>query len=192
MEEKEKKEEVKPVLDPAQEAISKAVKVSKTADESTLLDVHVGNPLKKITQLLEDIKKQKAFSFTLTGSLGVMGVALAISAFGIFGGSKAFCDKGRQTHMGVLKVLQVREIEPSHVFLFGAIVDYYRSFFKANENDIHDRVILVNQEGSIHLPFSKNIAFNNFNGQNVFATGHYDSCAKELVVSEEKGMQSAQ
>jgi len=36
-------------------------------------------------ELLQDIKKQKAFSFTLKGSLGIAGVALALGMFGIFG-----------------------------------------------------------------------------------------------------------
>src|SRR5436190_1901612 len=56
-------------------------------NKDDLLDVHVGNPLSRITKLLEDIKKQKAFNFTLKGSLGVMGVVLVLSVFGIFGGN---------------------------------------------------------------------------------------------------------
>jgi len=45
--------------------------LSKTEDQDTLIDVHVSNPLKRIVELLQDIKKQKAFSFTLKGSLGL-------------------------------------------------------------------------------------------------------------------------
>src|SRR3990167_4871923 len=47
-------------------------------NQDDLLDVRVGNPLRKIVELLEDIKRQKAFSFTLKGSLGIAGVALAL------------------------------------------------------------------------------------------------------------------
>lgn len=50
--------------------------VSKIADDNTLIDVHIGNPLRRISQLLENIKKQKAFSFNIKGSLGLAGILL--------------------------------------------------------------------------------------------------------------------
>lgn len=80
---------------------------SKDADEDTLIDVHVNNPLKRIVDLLQDIKKQKVFSFSLKGSLGLAGVALVLTGIGLFGGSQAFCTKGVQSHIGTIKTLQV-------------------------------------------------------------------------------------
>ena len=77
--------------------VKKQTKLSKTDDDNTLLDVHIGNPLRRITVLLEEIKKQKAFSFTLRGSLGIMGVVLALSIFGFFGTTTALCNKGVQS-----------------------------------------------------------------------------------------------
>ncbi len=59
-------------------------KVKESSDD--LIDVHVGNPLRRVIELLQDIKKQKAFSFTLKGSLGIAGVALALGLFGVFCG----------------------------------------------------------------------------------------------------------
>jgi hypothetical protein len=112
---KDAKEEKKSWLDshPVEE-LRKHVHPSKDKDE--LLDIHVGNPLRRITELLEDIKKQKAFSFTLRGSLGIMGVALAFSTFGIFGGSKLLCDKGTQSYIGTVKQLTYTE-EGDYPFL---------------------------------------------------------------------------
>lgn len=61
--------------------------------------------------MLEDIKNQKAFTFTLKGSLEIMGVALVIGSFGIFGGTRAFCEKGVQTKQGVIKSLNYQDAQ---------------------------------------------------------------------------------
>lgn len=74
--------------------IESPIRVEETKDDDTLINVHVGNPLEKIVKLLEQLKKQKAFSFTIKGTLGLAGIALFITAFGIFGGTKAFCSRG--------------------------------------------------------------------------------------------------
>ncbi|MDO8658298.1 MAG: hypothetical protein Q7K55_06155 [Candidatus Levybacteria bacterium] len=81
--------------------------IGKTEDKDTLIDVHVNNPLKRIVELLQDIKKQKVFSFSVKGSLGIAGIALVLTGIGIFGGTEAFCSKGAQSHIGTIKALQV-------------------------------------------------------------------------------------
>lgn len=98
------------------ELLQENVHYSKKQDD--LLDLHVGNPLKRITQLLEDIKKQKAFSFSIKGSLGIMGVAIVAGTFGILGVNNVLCDKGIQTDKGVLEVLNIKENSDT------SIIDY--------------------------------------------------------------------
>src|SRR6185437_3893622 len=68
-----------------EDVIPTKVTTAKTTDDSTLIDVHVGNPLRKITTLLEEIKKQKAFSFDIKGSLGIAGVVIVVAGLGVFG-----------------------------------------------------------------------------------------------------------
>src|SRR3989338_3621357 len=130
-----------PSKNPISNFLRNNTSVSKTKDDSTLLEIHIVNPLRKITQLLEEIKKQKVFSFTLKGSLGIMGVALALSVFGIFGGSKMLCDKGVQTKLGTLKILAVPENEPS-IPLLSPAIDYYKKLFSIPLPAQHCRTVL--------------------------------------------------
>src|SRR3989344_7304729 len=95
--------------DPIEKFISENIHYSKNKDN--LLDVHIGNPLRRIAELLEEIKRQKAFSFTLKGSLGIAGVALALGVFGVLGSGRILCDKGIQTQIGTIKILSVQEKE---------------------------------------------------------------------------------
>lgn len=88
---------------------------SKSQDD--LIDAHIGNPFVKIMTLLEEIKRQKAFNFTLKGSLGIMGVVLTLSVFGIFGGGQILCDRGTQVEIGTVRQLQVSQEDPPLRFL---------------------------------------------------------------------------
>ena len=141
-----------------------SIRIEKTTDDNTLVDVHVNNPLKKVIALLEEIKKQKAFSFTLKGSLGIMGVFLALSVFGIFGGGKLLCDKGLQTKVGELRVLQLTEeaTDPDVPWtkamlqrLFGLNTAATRQrliLLTNNEPPIHVTTLLIHKPEQYHRP----------------------------------------
>lgn len=167
---------------------TKNTAVANTHDDDTLIDVHVGNPLRKITKLLEELKRQKAFSFTLKGSLGIMGVALALSLFGIFGGSKMLCDKGTQSHIGNIQVLQATEVETSQVPLIGPLIDFSSRFSKPKQ--IRQRVILVKSDSqTIHIPYTVGVPLLQYQGQTVIVTGRYDSCSQTLILQNPEGIE---
>lgn len=149
-------------------------------DQDDLLDIRIGNPLRRVVELLEDIKKQKAFSFTLKGSLGIAGVVLVLSVFGLFGGSKIICDKGIQSQIGTVRVLNYREIYSDSI----PFVDYVLDFFAPAQKLIKNRVVLVNNDQTIYLPFTKEVDFKKYSDLAVLVTGNYNSCSKTLILSD--------
>jgi len=154
----------------------------KTQD--AILDVHVGNPLHKIVELLQEIKKQKAFSFTLKGSLGIMGVALALSVFGIFGGGKILCDKGVQSQIGVIKTLNIYDSDSSTIPVLSLFLNYF------NPKTPHYKTILVKtDETVISVLGINNQTIQQWNNNYVIATGNYDSCSQALTVSNPDGIE---
>lgn len=154
-------------------------------DDKTLIDLHVGNPLRRITELLEEIKKQKAFSFTLKGSLGVAGVVLVLTTFGVFGGSQMLCNKGTQSIMGYVRVLQAPEIEKSNVPVLGPVIDFYSVWFTTPKPREKFRTILITQDSqTINLPYSRFVNYLPYVSQNIIATGNYDSCGKTLKITD--------
>ena len=169
--------------DPISRYFSENIHYEKNKED--LLDVRVGNPLKRITDLLEDIKRQKAFSFTLKGSLGIAGVFLALSVFGIFGGGKILCDKGTQTQIGVVKILKIQETEPGGISVLSAFLDYFRP------RPTHDRIVLVRQDNqALRIPYSSSIDLQPFNSTLVIATGNYDSCSHTLSLKDPQSIES--
>lgn len=164
------------------ETVNKVTEIThKASDDEKLVKIEVNDPLSKIYRLLDQLKKQKAFAFTLKGSLGIAGVAVALSVFGFFGGSKILCDKGVQTQVGTVKVLGAMTPEESQVPFLGFVVDFLRGTL--NTQTLHNRVILETEDTStIQIPHSGKINTQQFNDQLVYATGHYDNCSKVLKV----------
>ncbi len=155
-------------------------------DEDDLLDIHIGNPLRRVIEVLEEIKKQKAFSFTIKGSLGIAGVVLAFSFFGLVGGSKIICNKGNQSHIGLVKSLAYREIYSESLPLLGYVLDIVTPPKKFIKNS----TILITQEGqTINLPYSKHLEIGLFSNKTVIATGEYDSCSRSLVIDQSSGVE---
>lgn len=176
-----------PPPNPITQFASEHVSVSRTpspAKSDDLVDVHVGNPLAKITSLLEEIKRQKAFSFTLKGSLGIAGVALALGVFGVFGGNQLLCSHGTQTEIGSVRTLQFGQSPKSTVPLIGSFID------KVSPQPGRKRVVLVKGgENAIDLPYSRNVDLSRFEGQKVTATGDYNSCSQTLSITDPAGIE---
>ena len=170
--------------DPLGKVISEHTRYSKNKDE--LLDIHVGNPLRRITELLEDIKKQKAFSFTLKGSIGIAGIFLALTILGILGGGKLLCDKGIQTQIGIIKVLNVIETEnASDIPILSLFINYFAP------KHTYNRTVLVRPDNIIiNLPYSRAVSLETYKNLNVVATGNYDSCSENLTIDTPQGIET--
>lgn len=155
-------------------------------DQEDLLDIRIGNPLGKIIDLLEQIKKQKAFSFTLKGSLGIAGVVLVISVFGIFGGGRLICDKGVQSEVGVIKILNAREIYSKQIPLLTYVLD----LLAPSQKLIKNRTILLgNDEKTIYLPYSEEVDLKQYANSRVIATGNFNSCSRTLIIDDSSAVE---
>jgi hypothetical protein len=161
------------------------IAVDHNADENTLLDVHVGNPLRRITKLLEDIKKQKAFSFTLKGSLGIAGIALIVTTFGIFGGTKALCSKGTQSHIGVLRELSMKEPNDRPYIVDRVMIIWDALTGKDFSHKDRNRMILIEKDDTtIHITERvAGLSLTKFELP-VIVTGDYDNCSRTLFLQD--------
>ena len=169
--------------DPLGKLISEHTHYSKNKDE--LLNIHVGNPLRRITELLEEIKKQKAFSFTLKGSLGIAGVFLALSIFGILGGGKILCDKGNQSQIGTVRILNIKDTDNASDL---PIISLWINYFKPRHT--YSRAVLIRPSGDvIRLPYSNVVNFSTYANYDVVATGNYDACDQSLTITNPSGME---
>lgn len=159
-----------------------AANVKESSDD--LIDIHVGNPLRKIVALLQEIKQQKAFSFTLRGSLGIAGVALALGVFGVFGGGQILCERGVQSQIGTVKVLNATEEISSGVPVLSQILDYFAP------KQTHNKTVLIKPDYTVvSLPFTSKVDYAKYIEMPVIATGAYNSCSQTLTITDNKDIQ---
>ena len=154
------------------------------AKDDELIDIHIGNPLRRITELLEQIKKQKAFSFTLKGSLGIMGIALVVGTFGFLGGTKALCDKGTMTKLGTVRELSFKENSERTLLYYIPFLD------KLFPDRKVARKILIGEDNRIyHILFKQDTTPYPLPTTTYLLTGSYDSCSETLTVDDQLGIQ---
>ncbi len=172
----------KPKKSEAEEFISRHVHYSKNDDD--VLDVHIGNPLHKIVELLQEIKKQKAFSFTLKGSLGIAGVVLAFSFLGVLGAGNVLCSKGVQTQIGTLQILNIIEPDPPAIPVISDLIAYFEP------RDQHNSIVIIKKDGNVvRVPYYPGIKFADYENLPVVATGSLDSCAQSLSIKDPNGIE---
>lgn len=114
-----------------------------------------------------------------------MGVALTLSLLGFFGTTHALCDKGIQTHIGKVVVLQVTDTEPDHIVAkIQKTIKYLSTFFsQSNQSSPRYRyILLLSDNSTIHLNRGRDAALTPFKNKSVYATGNYDSCSRQLTI----------
>ncbi len=166
------------------------VGVDHKVTNDDLLDVHVGNPLRKITAILEEIKKQKAFSFTLKGSLGLAGIVLVLGTFGFFGGSHMLCSKGIRSEVGTVRILNAVDAE-KRIPVISLVKDVF-TLMQGKQIISNDtrRTVLIRQDGTIfHIPDTKAFLPPQFDEKSVIVTGELDSCSNTLTVEDSRSIQ---
>jgi hypothetical protein len=178
---------------PISSFLKEATTISKTTNDNTLIDIHVGNPLRKIALLLEEIKKQKAFTFDFKGSLGVAGILLVLTTFGIFGGTQAFCSKGEQSHIGTLAMLTLPPEQPDTT-LISTIKTLWNIAVGNPSKTTEDtaRIVLIEQNQTIYrlLGLDNNHQFT-ANTQYI-ATGEVNTCSQTITIKSPKAIQPHQ
>lgn len=158
--------------------IPHGVEVDHKVTQDDLLDVHLGNPLRKITALLEDIKKQKAFTFDLKGSLGMAGIVLVLGTFGIFGGTHALCSKGVQSQIGVLRILNY--VDAPDTSILSRLTTIWDLATGKNSHPVaSSRLVLIDGSRVMRVV---GLEGSGLIGQKVITTGDYDSCSMTLTV----------
>lgn len=164
------------------------VSVSKSqgkTDDETLVDIHVNNPLHKIVELLKDIKKQKAFSFTLKGSVGIVGVAVVLVGGGILGGSRIVCNKGTQARIGEVHVLAYSQPAVSSQPIRDKIKALFGKAATATPVEAKWVILVDSGNNAIRLLAKSQTYLEAFAGHTVTAVGDLNSCNQELTVLNE-------
>ncbi len=161
--------------------ISDFIRGEESKDDEALVNVKVLNPLKKITQLMQDIKNKQSTTVSMRFTIPLIALpVVALIAFGI-GRYNASCINNQSSKTGVLKVINFNEEK--------LIIPFLPESLNFKQTISGQRPILVRQSGSI-LSLDGELGnlqplYNNV----VIATGDYSSCNESLSISSSSNIQ---
>ena len=173
------------------EILSSLIKAKETEDDSTLIDIKVTNPLKRIYKLLQDIKKHQSTTFSLRFTIPL--IALPIFLFVAFqmGRGSYVCTQDFTSKKGVIKLTTVDIPARQDSFLSKLWRNLGAPAISSTSSDYvtEERVLLDNQMGDIVQVLStKAIDMRQYHDQTVIITGTFSTCTDILTLNSENNI----
>lgn len=169
---------------------------NKSANDETLVDVKVTNPLRRITQILEQIRRRQStvvdFKFTIPLVALPLFMLLAFS-LGKAGG--VTCGGNTQTKIGLLYSLRTNDTNQTGLFektkqTLTANLPFLAPLLTGNANPVINRQILIQRDNTaITIENPNNIQLTTYNTRQVFVTGKVNTCENTIEVDNESSVQ---
>ena len=157
---------------------SDLISASEGDDPGTLIDIKITNPLKKIYELINEIKKKQ--STTLSLKLTIPLVALPIFLFVAFqlGKDQALCEQYFTSRIGIVKTLDVEEAVET-----GGLLSKLKIKSPTTVYEHVQRTILIDSVGSIITILNqKQVDISKYENTKVVITGTYSSCTDVITL----------
>ena len=157
---------------------SDLISASEGDDPGTLIDIKITNPLKKIYELINEIKKKQ--STTLSLKLTIPLVALPIFLFVAFqlGKDQALCEQYFTSRIGTIKTLDVQEAVET-----GGLLSKLKIKSPTTVYEHKQRTILIDSVGSIITILNqKQVDISKYENTKVVITGTYSSCTDVITL----------
>ena len=157
---------------------SDLISASEGDDPGTLIDIKITNPLKKIYELINEIKKKQ--STTLSLKLTIPLVALPIFLFVAFqlGKDQALCEQYFTSRIGIVKTLDVEEAVET-----GGLLSKLKIKSPTTIYEHVQRTILIDSVGSIITILNqKQVDISKYENTKVVITGTYSSCTDVITL----------
>ena len=160
---------------------SDLINASEGDDPGTLIDIKITNPLKKLYELINEIKKKQ--STTLSLKLTIPLIALPIFLFAAFqlGRDQALCEQYFTSRIGTIKTLDVEEAVET-----GGLLTKLKIRSPTTVYERKQRTILIDSVGSIITILNqKQVDIGKYGNTEVVVTGTYSSCTDVITLVSE-------
>ena len=173
------------------EILSSLIKAKEGEDDSTLIDIKVTNPLKRIYELLQDIKKHQSTTFSLRFTIPLIALPIFLLVAFQLGRGSYVCTQDFTSKKGVIKITKV-DIPVEQNGLFTQLWRTLRAPAISSTTSSYiteDRLLLDTQLGDIiHILANKSIDMAYFQDQTVIVSGIYSSCTNVLTLNSQKNI----
>lgn len=157
------------------------IKLNEDETGDNLVNVTVHNPVKRIYQLLSDIKKHQETTFAFKFSIPLIALPVAFAVLFGLGGfqlgkvASPFCTPRFTPHTGKIMVTQVSVPQEEPV--------WKKLFFWLPEPAPIDRPLVVLESAQQTLTVKTNLNLRAFQGRDVLVAGEYTDCDQTVNLS---------
>lgn len=170
--------------------LSNFVSAGETTDPGTLIDIKIGNPLKRIYEVLQEIKKHQSTTFSMRFTIPLIALPIVLFAAFQLGRGQSICKQTTVSKVGMIKnmVVDVPESSTSKP-LIGSLLKWTPWAQSTSKYVAENRTILVDQKGEITtILLPEKISLESFSNSNVIVTGLYSSCTNVMTVVSDKNV----
>ena len=173
------------------EILSSLISAKETEDDATLIDIKVTNPLKRIYELLQDIKKHQSTTFSLRFTIPLIALPIFLLVAFHLGRGSYVCTQEFTSKKGIIKIVNIDVPVVNENFFSNLWVklglpdtDGTSTLYTTN-----DRVLLDSQTGEIvQVLTAKAIDINKYQDRNVIVSGTYSTCTHTMTLNSENNI----
>ena len=174
-----------------------SVQENKSANDETLVDVKVTNPLRRITQILEQIRRKQSTVVDLKFTIPLVALPLfMLLAFSLGKAGGVTCGGNTQTKMGLLYTLRATATNQQPGLFdqtkktIATNFTFLTPLLGTNQTAPANRQILIQRDNTAFtIENPKNIPLTTYNTRQIFVTGNVNTCENTIKVVDEADVQ---
>ena len=172
--------------------LSKFIKAKETDDPETLIDIKITNPLKRLYELISEIKKHQSTTFSLKFTIPL--IALPIFLFVAFrlGMGQSVCKQTFASKTGTLKLLSadVPQKDPNRIPVVSRFFELLPFSVKTPTKYAQEQraILLDANDETTTILNTENIDLTGFDNAKVIVTGNYSSCSQTISLVSKKNV----
>lgn len=141
------------------------------AEDDALVNLKVSNPLKKIINILQELKAKQATTVSLRFTIPLIALPVAFLIAFQLGRSQANCISNYSSRPGTLKIIPVSTNTN--------LIPYLPDIFNIRQKVFEEKALLVNNNETISI-LGNAPNLKQFENQPVIVTGNYSSCEQTI------------
>lgn len=173
------------------EVLSDFIKAKEIEDDSSIIDIKIANPLKKIYELLQDIKKHQSTTLSLRFTIPLIALPVFLLVAFQFGRESYICSQDFTTKKGVIKLTTVEKPVNQDGLLSRIVTsfDIFNIKTPSTTYTYEELVLLDDQVGTIvQVVPNKSLELGKFRDQTVLVSGIYSACTNILTLNSDKNI----
>lgn len=175
--------------------LSNLIHAGEGHDDTTLIDLKVTNPLRRIVEAIHDLKKHQSTTFSFKFTIPL--IALPVFLFVAFqlGRVQTACNQSITSKVGIIKNIQV-QIPKENISWISWIWAFFPTLPKLEKNEqlmTEDRTILISpQSETITVLHHSTLNLRSYENQKVLLTGKFSACSSIITLESEKNISMLQ